>query len=53
MSTGPAVAKTVWTDADFDTMSWHDAAVHAIARDLAEASGGAATRRRPGRPPAG
>jgi len=31
MSTGPAVAKTVWTDADFGTMSWHDNAVHAVA----------------------
>jgi len=27
----PAVAKAVWTDADFDTMNWRDAAVHAIA----------------------
>ena len=31
MSTGPALAKTVWTDADFDQMSWHDNAVHAFA----------------------
>jgi hypothetical protein len=31
MSDGPAVAKTVWTDADFDAMGWHDNAVHAIA----------------------
>jgi hypothetical protein len=23
--------KAVWTDGDFDTMSWHDATVHAIA----------------------
>jgi len=25
------VGKTVWTDADFETMGWHDNAVHAIA----------------------
>ena|SRR5215472_4730145 len=31
MSGGPAVGKTVWTDADFETMGWHDNAVHAIA----------------------
>jgi hypothetical protein len=31
MSNGPAVTKTLWTDADFDTMGWHDNAVHAIA----------------------
>jgi hypothetical protein len=31
VSTGPAVAKTVWTEADFDAMSWHDNAVHAVA----------------------
>jgi hypothetical protein len=31
MSTGPAVAKTVWTDADFDALGWHDAAIHAVA----------------------
>jgi hypothetical protein len=31
MSTGPAVAKAVWTEADFDAMSWRDAAVHAMA----------------------
>jgi hypothetical protein len=31
VSAGPAVAKAVWTDADFDAMNWHDAAVHAIA----------------------
>jgi hypothetical protein len=37
MSTGPAVAKTVWTDADFDAMSWHDNAVHAVALEPAQA----------------
>lgn len=31
MSSGPAVAKAVWTEADFDAMGWHDNAVHAIA----------------------
>ena len=31
VSTGPAVAKTVWTDADFDAMDWHDNAIHAVA----------------------
>ena len=31
MSTGPTLAKTVWTQADFDQMSWHDNEVHAIA----------------------
>ena len=31
MSTGPAGAKAVWTDADFEAMNGHDAAVHAIA----------------------
>jgi hypothetical protein len=31
MSTVPTVAKTVWTEADFDAMGWHDNAVHAIA----------------------
>ena len=31
MSTGPAVSKALWTDADFETMGWHDNAVHAIA----------------------
>jgi hypothetical protein len=36
MSTEPAVAKTVWTDADFDTMSWHDNAVHAVALESAQ-----------------
>jgi hypothetical protein len=35
MNTGPAVAKTVWTQADFDTMSWHDNAVHAVALEPA------------------
>jgi hypothetical protein len=30
-STEPTVAKTIWTDADFDAMSWHDNAVHAVA----------------------
>jgi len=27
----PAVAKTIWTEADFDAMSWHDNAIHAVA----------------------
>jgi hypothetical protein len=27
----PPLAKTTWTDADFDMMGWHDAAVHALA----------------------
>ena len=31
MSDGLAVTKTVWTDADFAAMGWHDNAVHAIA----------------------
>ncbi len=31
MSTAPTVAKTTWTDADFDAMGWHDNAVHAVA----------------------
>jgi hypothetical protein len=31
MNNGPAVAKTVWTEADFDAMDWHDNAIHAIA----------------------
>jgi hypothetical protein len=31
VSTGPAVAKAVWTAADFEQMSWHDCAVHAVA----------------------
>jgi hypothetical protein len=30
MSAPPTVAKTIWTDADFDAMDWHDNAVHAI-----------------------
>ena len=33
MSTEPTVAKTVWTDADFDAMNWHDNAIHALAGD--------------------
>jgi hypothetical protein len=31
MNNGSAVAKTVWTEADFDAMDWHDNAIHAIA----------------------
>jgi hypothetical protein len=31
MSIGPTAAKTVWTEADFDAMGWHDNAVHAVA----------------------
>jgi hypothetical protein len=30
MSNG-AVAKTTWTEADFDGMSWHDVKIHAVA----------------------
>jgi hypothetical protein len=35
MSAGPTVAKTVWTDADFDAMGWHDNAIHAVALEPA------------------
>lgn len=35
MSTGPAVTRTLWTDADFEEMGWHDNAVHAIALEPA------------------
>jgi len=35
VSTAPAVSKTVWTDADFEAMNWHDATVHAIALEPA------------------
>jgi hypothetical protein len=31
MNNGPAVAKTVCAEADFDAMDWHDNAIHAIA----------------------
>lgn len=31
VNTGPILPKQVWTDADFEAMNWHDAAVHAIA----------------------
>lgn len=31
MNAGPTLAKTVWTEADFDQMSWHDNEVHAFA----------------------
>jgi hypothetical protein len=31
MNDGPALTKTVWTEADFDQMSWHDNEVHALA----------------------
>jgi hypothetical protein len=31
MSISPAMAKSVWTEADFDAMGWHDNAVHAVA----------------------
>jgi hypothetical protein len=40
MSTEPAVAKTIWTDADFDAMSWHDNAIHAIAFEPAPSDPG-------------
>jgi len=29
----PPLEKSVWTDADFDHMGWHDAAVHALATE--------------------
>jgi hypothetical protein len=35
VSTAPAVAKTMWSDADFDQMGWHDNAVHAVALEPA------------------
>ena len=35
MSDGLAVTKTIWTDADFAAMGWHDNAVHAIALEPA------------------
>ena len=35
MSTRPALGKTVWTDADFGELSWHDNEVHAIALEPA------------------
>ena len=35
MSSAPEVTKTVWTDADFDQMNWHDNEVHAIALEPA------------------
>ena len=33
MSSGPTIplAKSVWTETDFDTMGWHDNRVHAVA----------------------
>lgn len=31
VSSGPSLSKTVWDKSDFDTMSWHENAVHAIA----------------------
>jgi hypothetical protein len=34
-SDAPVVAKAVWTGSDFDAMSWHDVAVHAIALEPA------------------
>jgi hypothetical protein len=40
MSTRPAVAKTIWTAADFDAMGWHDNAVHAIALEPAPSNPG-------------
>ena len=27
----PELARATWTDADFDSMSWHDVALHAVA----------------------
>ena len=29
--TPPSISKAIWTDADFDDMGWHDAAVHGLA----------------------
>lgn len=29
--TPPNISKAIWTDADFDDMGWHDAAVHGLA----------------------
>ena len=40
MSTQPEVAKTIWTDADFDAMGWHDNAVHAVALEPAPSDPG-------------
>ena len=40
MSTEPTVAKTVWTDADFDAMDWHDNAIHALAFERAPSDPG-------------
>ena len=39
MSDGPAVTKTVWTDADFPSMGWHDNAVHAGGSSAAVVAG--------------
>jgi hypothetical protein len=35
MNAGPTLAKTVWTHADFDQMTWHDNELHAIALEPA------------------
>jgi len=35
VNAAPALAKTMWTEADFAAMNWHDAAVHAIALESA------------------
>jgi len=35
VSSAPEVTKTVWTDADFDQMNWHDNEVHATALEPA------------------
>ena len=40
MSTQPEVAKSIWTDADFDAMGWHDNAVHAVALEPAPSDPG-------------
>lgn len=29
--TPPGISKGIWTEADFDVMGWHDAAVHGVA----------------------
>ena len=31
MSRRPTLVRSTWTDANFDTMGWHDNAVHALA----------------------
>jgi hypothetical protein len=40
MSIEPTVAKTIWTDADFDAMDWHGNAVRAVAFEPAQSDPG-------------